>query len=94
MSSSSSSEPKGITLQQRVKQFPNENLVVSCKKLFCEACKEEVSLKCSSVRNHIKSDKHKSSREKLACKEAQEKDIATSLRKYNEEVHLKGEMLP
>ena len=93
MSSSPSSEPKGITPQQRVKQFPDENLV-SCKKLFCEACKKEVSLKCSSLRNHIKSDKHKSSREKLACKEAREKDIATSLRKHNEEVHSKGEMLP
>ena len=58
----------------------------------CEACKEEVSLKCGSVKNHIK---NKSSREKLACKEAREKDIATctSLRKHNEEVHLKGEML-
>ena len=35
-SSSSSSKPKGITPQQRVKQIPDENLVVSCNKLFCE----------------------------------------------------------
>ena len=80
--------------QQRVKQFPDKNLIISFKKFFYEACKEEVSMKCSSVRNHIKSYKHKSIREKLACKETQAKDIATSLTKHNEEVHLKGEMLP
>ena len=41
-----------------VKQFPNENLTVSAKKLFCEDCKEVVSLKCSSIRNHVKCEKH------------------------------------
>ena len=87
----SSSESKGITPQQRLKQFPDENLVVSCNKWFCEAYKEEVSLKCSSVRNHIKSAKHKSSEEKMTHRQAREKDIAASLKRHNEEVHLKSE---
>lgn len=38
-SSASSSEPKGVTTaQQRVKQFPSEELVVSRKSYFCQAC--------------------------------------------------------
>lgn len=83
---SSSSEPKSISPHQRLKQFPNENLTVSAKKLFCEACKEEVSLKCSSIRNHVKCRK---SKEALTQKQAREKDIAVSLKEHNEETHLK-----
>ena len=89
-SSASSSEPKAVTVQQRVKQFPNEELVVSSKMLFCWACREEVSFKCSSVKNHIKSDKHHSGKERLAGKEALNK----TLPKHNDETHLKGETLP
>ena len=74
-------------------QFLDENLVVSCNKLFCEACKEEVSLKCCII-VHIKSEKHRSSKEKLTHRQAREKDIAAALEEHNEEVHLKGETLP
>ena len=49
--SSSSSEPKSVTPQQRVRQFPNEELVVSNRRLFCRACREEISLKqCQKLR--------------------------------------------
>ena len=43
-------EPKNITAQQRVKEFPDQPLCVSNRKLFCNACREEMSLKMSSMR--------------------------------------------
>ena len=50
----STNDPKGIDPARRVKEYPNEQLSVSNKKLFCKACREELSLKKSSVENHIK----------------------------------------
>ena len=79
-SSSTSSEPKRVTLQQRLKEFPGERLVISMFKLFCRACREELNLKLSTIRNHIQSVKHVDGKNKVAKKEAREQDIATALR--------------
>ena len=44
------------------------------------ACREELSLKKSTVKNHIYSgNKHKDTKDRLAKKEARECDIADSL---------------
>lgn len=67
---------------------------MSNKKLFCKACREELSVKKSSVENHMKSSKHVKGKERMSKKEAQEKDLAESLQKYNDDVHLRGETLP
>ena len=66
-------EPKNITGLQRVKAFPDEPLCVSNSKLFCNACREEMSLKMSSVRNHIRCTKHEEGRRRLKSKVAREK---------------------
>ena len=58
-SSCINSEPKGVKPQDRVKKYLNEYLSVSHGKLFCTACREELSLKSSSLANHLKSQKHK-----------------------------------
>ena len=87
-------EPKNITSLQRVKEFPDEPLCVSNRKLFCNACREEMSLKMSSVRNHIRSTKHKEGCRRRKSKEAREKSIADALAAHNEESHLRGETLP
>ena len=87
----SGSELKTVTASERVKKHPNESLVVSAGKLFCSACREEVSLKSSVIANHIKSAKHEAGKERLKQKEAREADIASALRAHNEAVHLKGE---
>ena len=39
-SSSSSSDPKGVRPQDRLKKFPNEQLSVSAGKSSCNACRE------------------------------------------------------
>ena len=64
------------------------------KKLFCNACREELSLRKNIVTNHIASSKHKRGKEKLQHKEARERDIAKCLKAYDEINHPAGETLP
>ena len=75
-------------------EFPKEMLKVSGGKIFCEACREELGLKKSTIQNHIRSVKHLDSKKKRETKEARERDIGTALAKYNETEHLRGETLP
>ena len=90
----SDSDPKAVTPQQRVHEYPNEQLTVSCNKLFCRACREKLCLKSSSVKNHLKSKKHQEGKIRLQRKEAREQDLAKYLEKYNKEHHPRGETLP
>ena len=62
--SSASTSLKSVTPRDRCNQFPKEYLTVSSGKLFCGCCREEVSLKLSSIKHHIDSNKHKVNREK------------------------------
>ena len=70
-------DPKGVTAHSRVKEFPNEHLIVRNNKLFCSACREEIALKKSTITNHISSgEKHKKAKEALEKKQAREQNIA------------------
>ena len=93
-SSSTCSDPKKVTPLQRVKEFPSEQLVVCRGTLFCNACREELHVKSSTIKNHIRSTKHGDAKEKLSRKEAREQDIATALKAHNSTTHLVGENLP
>ena len=86
--------PKSVSPAQRVREFPNELLSVSAGKLFCTACREELGLKASIIRLHIKSQKHQNGKERVSHKEARERDIAEVFEAYNEEAHLAGGMIP
>ena len=88
------SDPKKVTAQQHVQEYSSEPFTVSAGKLFCYGCREELSLKCSSINNHVKCSKHKDRKVKLATKDKSEIDIAKALQKHNEETHLVGETLP
>ena len=88
------SDPKSITPVQRLKEHPGESLSVSNGKLFCGACREELSLKANILKNHLKSEKHKEGKTKLEGKEARERDIAAALERDNETAHLEGKTLP
>lgn len=92
--SSTSSEPKSVSAQQRVRENPGQSLVVSRGKLFCNVCREVVSLKSSSIKNHTRSAKHHDGRRMLERKEKREQEIAVALRAHNADVHLVGEGLP
>lgn len=90
-----SSEPKSVTAKDRLREFPGECLSVKIGgKLFCEACREELSLRKNIIKNHITCKKHNTSKEKLSKSKTKQKDIAESLRIYDNEHHLVGETLP
>ena len=81
---SNQTDPKTVSPADRLKQFPGEFLEVRHGKLFCVACREELSLKKSTVKTHIYSgNKHKDAKDRLAKKEARERDIADSLVIYD-----------
>ena len=82
----SPSDPKTVSPSTRAKEFPGECLEVRQGKLFCAACREELSLKKSTVKNHISSgNKHSDAKARLARKEARERDIAQSLVAHDKE---------
>ena len=87
------SDPHSIQPKQRASEFPGEELVESAGRLFCRACREDIAIKRSVVVNHINSNKHKESKEKLRKKSAREQDIADALRIHDSETHRKGESL-
>ena len=65
------------------------------KKLFCAGCREQLSVKKSTLELHIKSLKHNiRGKERLVSREKRQQDIAKSLQKYDKEVHPSGETLP
>ena len=60
------SEPS-VATTTRVKEFPGEHLSVVCGKLFCNACREPVSVKKSVIILHIKSAKHAAGIQRLTA---------------------------
>ena len=91
----STHNPKSVTAANRVRQYSKEPFVVSCERLFCQACREEVGLKKSVIDNHVQhSKKHSVGKERLAEKGKKEEDIANALCAYNSREHLAGEELP
>ena len=87
-------EPKNVSASQRVSEFPKECLTVSSKKLFCTACRKELSPRKNVIVSHVASAKHKNGKEKLLLQEAKERDIAEVLKVHDETIHPVGETLP
>lgn len=79
---------------QRVNEFENECFIVSDEKLFCRACREDLSLKKSIITLHIKSEKHTKGKEKLDDSNDQGRAIVQAIRRYDETVHPVGKTLP
>ena len=87
-------DPKLECPSQQVKEFPNENLTVPNKKLFCNACREEVGLKTSVVHNHVRLNKHKLGTNLLVRKDVTERDIVAAFKRTQQEEHPKSKTLP
>ena len=86
-------EPRSVSASQRVREFAGENLSVLSGKLFCNACRETLFVKKSVLIQHVKSVKHATGKERLAFKQARERNIADMLRKYDKDEHAIGETL-
>lgn len=82
-----------IAPSQRVKEFPEECFCVTLGKLFCEACRESLSVKKSVLCKHIKSSKHIAGKKYIQEKGVKERKISDMLRRYDETVHPIGETL-
>ena len=91
---SCSTEPKSVTPMQRFHEFPREELTQSAGKLFCNACREELSLKLTIIKLHITSGKHLAGKDTLSRREARERDIAKSLKLYDKQECPSGQNLP
>ena len=91
---SCNTDPASIGPAKRMREFPNEPFTVSAGNLFCSACRDEVSLKISTIRSHIKSNKHQCGQEAVARREAWERDIVDAPEDYNKQAHPAGETLP
>ena len=80
-----------------MREFLDECLTVMGKgagKHFCNACHEKLCLWRNIVRNCLRSNKHKSSKERLTSKEARERDIAKCLTAHDDVSHPVGDTLP
>ena len=86
-------EPLSISPRTRIKEFPDEKLSVASGKLFCTACRENVSLKKSVVLQHIKSVKHTNGKESIEKNELRERKISDMLKQYDKQHHPIGETL-
>ena len=88
---SASSEPSNVSISDRVREFPGEHLCRNLGKLFCNACREPISVKKSVISQHIKSAKHERGKARLARKEEREQNIAELLGNYDKATHPVGE---
>ena len=62
--------------QPQSQEFLDQSFKVNCsKKLFCDACREVLSCKKSSIETHIKTKKHEKGKERLKQKAVTEMDI-------------------
>ena len=89
-----STDPKSVSVMQRVKELPGEMLTNSAGKLFCSVCREELSLKLSIIKSHVESAKHARNKQQLKKKQCREHDITQAFKVYEQEVHPTGESLP
>lgn len=85
------SDPKNMSLRDRIEEFPEENLCLRGGKLFCNGCKEILSSKKSILKNHFASKKHAAGKEKLKVTKKRDQTIEEALRK---EKHNKDSTLP
>ena len=67
---------------------------MSLGRLFCNACRETISVKRSTVANNIKSTKHMKSKIKLSQRQSKDTDLLSALRKYNAETNPVGQTFP
>ena len=76
-----------------MQEFKEESFIVSRNgALFCQSCREELSLKKQNKAVHVSSEKYKANKEKME-KTTKERRTADATAKYDEAHHPKGETL-
>lgn len=90
----SSTKLKTVNKHDRVKEFPGECLTVEGGAIFCEACRTEVGVKKSLVKQHISSKRHAQSKRKFLSEKVRQTSVCCALKEYEKRVHPVGETLP
>ena len=87
-------DPK-VSAYQRVRENRNEFLSVTSENMLrCDACKETISKKKSTVRTHMNSVKHNDAKRAIQNSKKRDQSLLTFLRRKDEEDNPKGETLP
>jgi len=71
-----------VSIAQRLKEFQGESLVDRVGALFCDACNTRLSLKKSSIGQHLKTAVHKTNLAKLHRRKSDAHDIKAQLKAY------------
>ena len=84
-----------MSAYQRVRENRNEFLSVTSKNMLrCDACKETISKKKSTVRKHMNSVKYNDAKRAIQNSKKRDQSLLTFLRRKDEEDNPKGETLP
>eukprot|EP00112_Aurelia_sp_Birch-Aquarium-sp1_P014586 Seg3162.1 transcript_id=Seg3162.1/GoldUCD/mRNA.D3Y31 product="hypothetical protein" protein_id=Seg3162.1/GoldUCD/D3Y31 len=78
----------------KVSGHKNEYLTVVNGKLRCNACKEPISKKSSSVKKHIASKKHEMAKKAAVKEKSKDQSIIQMFRATDQRLNTKGETLP
>lgn len=80
-----------VSSWERIKEFKDEYLTTVSGKLRCDACKEIISKKKSSVKKHVASQKHLKSKDAIRREKKRDQSVKDLLTKNSE---AKGATLP
>ena len=83
-----------VSAWDRLNQLKGKHLTVMSGKLRCDACKETVCKKKSSVSKHIASRKHIKSKEVIAESMKKDQSIVDLVKSNEEQMNPKGLALP
>ena len=82
------------TAWDRLKEFPNHHFAVIDRKLRCDACSEELSMKKSSIKKHIESRKHKNGLSDIRKNKSHNHTIMACLQRRDKRENTPGSTLP
>ena len=82
------------TAWDRLKKFPNHHFAAIDRKLRCDACSEELSMKKSSIKKHIESRKHKNGLSDIRKNKSRNQTIVACFQRKDKRENTPGSTLP
>ena len=74
------SDPKGVSIAERARDFSDDMVTVLCGKVFCSVCREELSLKRSIIKNHVRSVKHAQWKKQVASNKSRDISLCSNFK--------------
>ena len=93
-STSGSKDPPKVTAWDRVQKYKEEYFCVMQGKLRCNACKEVLSKKESTIKKHIKPNKREKAKKQLQAEKLKDQSIAKLFKANDSKTNPKGESPP